>query len=320
MRLLVLYHKININLKFNPMKISPAAVFVVVLMSNTVLAQDIKLAGVEYFNYPKAALKDVDGNYQASFQEFAAYVNFPTRLKNQKTILVNGFQYRFVGVSTMNDNLTSDNSQSFHRITYNFTVIHRLTDSWMLSGRLIPTLASDFKENLSGDDFTMQGGVMAIRELSSFTSIGGGLIYSTRLGKPLLLPGFHFRYGKDKHRLFVQLPALVNYSYQTDTKDKLSIGFRMGLNGGNFNISSDKTNNNREINRLNYSRANIGPLANYKITNMIQLEAWGGLSTARKYRFEDVPGNDYRFNSGNSPFVNIGIALVVPAKNKINYL
>lgn len=288
--------------------------FVICLLASKAWAQDLRLAGVEYFTYPAVQVKDATDNRQASFQEFGVYMNFPYRLKNKKTILVNGFQYGQVQATSHNTDLGSKTTSHFHRITYNFTMIHQWNERWTVIGRLSPNLASDFKEKLNGSDFIMQGSVIISKKYNNQLTAGAGLVYSTRLGKPMLLPGLQLRYKKDRQTLNVFIPAFIDYAYRADDKGRLNIGGRVALNGANFNISAGNLTTGDEMDRLNYSRANIGPVANYQLTRMLQVEVFGGLSTARRYQFEDIHDNRYKYNSKSGGFFNIGLAITPPKK------
>ncbi|WP_138485098.1 DUF6268 family outer membrane beta-barrel protein [Dyadobacter bucti] len=281
-----------------------------------VWAQDFKLAGVEYFTYPKVQAKDVGNQHQASFQEFGAYVFYPRKLKNDQTIIMNGIQYGFVQATSYNKKLSSQNTQDFHKIAYTFILIHKFNEQWTLSGRLSPTLASDFKDNLSGHDFILQGSIIASKRFNERVIAGAGLVYTTRLGKPMFLPGLQYQYKKCKHNLNVFIPAFFNYTYQVDSKEKLKVGFRIGLNGANFNASVNNYSKPAELDRLNYARANIGPVISYQLTRMIQIEAFGGISTMRMYQFEDTDKNIYKYNSKSGGFFNIGLG-ITPPKRKL---
>jgi hypothetical protein len=287
-------------------------IFLLILFSQIVSAQDIRLAGIEYFNYPKAPVNDNGENYKSSFQELGAFAAYPKQSKNKKTIVVNGIQYALVETSVTNNATAITNDRDFHLIAYNFSIIQKLNNNWKLAATLSPTLASDFKSKLSGDDFFMQGSLVAIKKLSDYTSIGAGVTYTTKLGQPLWLPAVHFRYYKNRHKLNMLLPSIADYAYQLDQKDKLNAGFRASLNGANFHVTDNNINSSVDVNKLRYSRINLGPLISYKISKMIMLEATGGISTARKYQFLDVKGNTYSFNSNNVGFFNIGLAIVPP--------
>lgn len=292
-------------------------VILLILVTYRIKAQDLKLAGVEYFTYPKVKIREGNENVHTRFQEFGTYANYPTALKNGNTVLVNGFLYGQVQATLYNNATGNESSYDFHKIAYNFMVIHKWNKKWSLVGRLSPTLAGDFEASLSGRDFLMQGTVSVSKKISEQKIIGGGLLYTTRLGKPMLLPSFQFRYKTNKHLMNIYLPAIINYSYTTDNKQKLYIGFRLVMNGANFNVSNDQFSGGNNVDRLNYFRVNIGPTVSYQLTRLLQIEATGGLSTFRKYQFEDIRGTNYKYNSTTGAFFNIGIAIVPPQqKNK----
>ena len=62
-----------------------ACVIILLLFLNNTYSQDFKLAGIHYANYPKAAIKDISGNQETSFNEFGVFINFPKKLKNDIT-------------------------------------------------------------------------------------------------------------------------------------------------------------------------------------------------------------------------------------------
>jgi hypothetical protein len=295
------------------MKITITALLIA--FSQCILAQDTRLASIEYFNYPKAPVKDGGGNIQSSFQEYGASAAYPVQSKNKKIKVVNGIQYALVDVTVSNNSTSAINSRQFHSIIYSLTILQQLSSSWRLAASLMPTLASDFKSGLSSNDFTMQGSLLVINKLNSYTSIGGGLVYGTKLGQPMPLPAFIFRYFKDHHDLTLLLPTFANYAYQVGRKDEFDIGVRADLNGADFHVSGNNLDSAVHVNKLSYSRINLGLVVSYKITKVIKLEARGGISTARKYQFLDADGNKYSFNTNNVPFFNVGL-VIVPLENR----
>lgn len=277
-------------------------------------AQDIRLAGVEYFNYPSVRFKDGANNQKVSFQEFGAFINYPIQLKNKKTILFNGIQYGMVQATMNHHGLSNEKNLTFHKLSYSFTLIHRFNDKWTFIGRIAPTLASDFDDKLSGHDFNVLGTAFLTKRFSQKTLGGAGLIYTTRFGKPLLIPSLQYQYRIDKHDLNIFLPAFINYSYQLDSKDRLKIGFRTAINGAHFNTSSDNYSTSVGVDRFNYVRANMGPFVSYRLGRMVLIEMSGGLSTLRRYEFEDINNDRHKYTSQNGGFFNIGLNIVPPLK------
>lgn len=288
------------------------------LCGHVVFAQDTRLAGIEYFDYRKAPVKNSDGNYESSFREFGAFASFPVQSKNKKTIVVNGFQYALVQASVFNNATSVVKSRDFQSITYNFSLVQNLGNKWKLAATFTPSLASDFKDKLSSDDFFIQGSLTGIRKLSEYSSLGGGITYTTQLGSPLLLPTVYFRYYKGRQKVNMLLPMFADYTYSLDVKDKLNAGFRMGLNGTNFHVTGNDINKDADINKLRYSRINAGPVISYRICNVLKLEATGGISVARKFEFMAGDAKQYTFNSNNTAFININLALIAPRPSRIN--
>lgn len=278
-------------------------------------AQELKLAGIQYANYSKAELENKADGYESSFQEFATFLNYPKVLKNKKTILVNGISYGFVQSKLFNSSLDLERTQTFHQIKYTFNVIHRWNEDWLMMTQLSPTLASDFNKPLNSEDFRMLGLLLVSKKTSDNKRLGGGLVYTTRLGKPLLVPLFQYKLDNAKHHFQLFLPAMITYAYTVDSKKRLDVGVKLGVNGAYFNTANDKYSD-VEVDKLNYVRLNFGPEISYRLTNMLKLEAYGGMCLKRMYRFEDRQGDTYNYNSKSSPFFGVGLVVVPPAKKR----
>ncbi|MDR7128032.1 hypothetical protein J2X69_000360 [Algoriphagus sp. 4150] len=279
-----------------------------------VSAQVLKLAGVDYLYYPKVRLNDDGSSLQVSFQEFNSYINVPMKLKNERTFLVNGLQFSLLEATSFSDISTTEHKQKFYKISYSFMVIHRLTEKWMLISRLSPTLASDFGDKLNSDDFLMQGFLVANKQINQKLMAGGGLIYTTRLGKPMLLPGLQLKYEQSRHQFFTFLPATIEYNYRLTQEEKLWIGFKSVLNGDNFNSSIDNFSGSVQVDRLNYVVANFGPTARYRFAKIVQLEIFAGLNAMRRYHFEDAHRKLHTYSSQISSYFSVGLTIVPPTR------
>jgi len=279
---------------------------------NNGYSQDFKLAGIHYVNYPKSEIKDVSRNQETSFQEFGAFVNFPKKLKNDKTTLINSFGYGFVEATMYNftQPQTNEYEIKLQEFYYQLMLLHKWNEKWSLLVNLKPTLASDFEAKLSSDDFIFQGAVTVTRKLSSTFKIGGGLAYSARLGSPRLIPLVNLQYKKNRHEINALFPINAKYTYSLLPSNKLELGVKYNLNGGNFNVYSE----DNSIDKINYSRVNFGVLANYQLTKILRFEAFGGLSAGRKYSLIDTDDTTYDFDSDSAPFFSVGIVLVPPKR------
>lgn len=288
-------------------------IFLTMLFINNTYSQDFKLAGIHYAHYPNSAIKDISGNQETSFQEFGAFFNFPTKFKNKKTVLVNGVGYGFVEV-TMHDfpSLpTNEYKKKLKTFYYQLLFLHKWNEKCSLVANIKPTVASDFEQKLSTDDFIFQGVIIATRKVNDKFKIGIGVINSTRWGSPIIMPLVNMHYKNKKHRVNALLPLNFKYTYSLLPKEKLKLGVKYARNGANFNIY---TSDLGEIDKINYSRANVGLLANYQLTKLLRLEAFGGISTGRINRLVDFNENVYDFDSKSSPFFSIGVVLVSPKR------
>ena len=193
---------------------------------------------------------------------------------------------------------------------------HQLNNSWRLLINLRPTLASDFEHSLSADDFVLQGIGFALKKVNEHFSIGGGIAYTMRFGKPFAVPVLPLNYKKGKHNISALLPIKLTYKYSLDNKEKLSVGFKHKVNGAQFNITAPNIEiyDVPEIDKISYTRANIGATINYNITKFVQLELYGGASVRRQYNLLDKSNKTHEFNFKEAPFVQFGITLVPPKK------
>lgn len=284
-----------------------------IILSQNSIAQDFKLAGLYYANYPKAAIKDVSGSQEISFREFGAFINFPKKFKNDKTALINGVGYGYVEATMYNfpSLPTSEYQKKLQAFYYQLMLLHKWNKKWSLSANLKPTIASDFEEKLSSDDFVFQGAVIVTRTMNDKFKIGGGVVSSTRWGSPAVFPVVNIHYKNNRHDLNALLPLNIKYTYSLLPEEKLKLGAKYALNGANFNIhSSDMA----EIDKINYSRANIGFLVDYKLSKILRLETYGGISAMRLYRMVDNDGHVNEYDSNAAPFFNVGIVLVPPKR------
>ncbi len=286
--------------------------FFILIISN-VKAQDLKLAGLQYVNYGKSEIKDTEGNQEASFQEFGAFVNIPLRLKNNKSVIVNGLGYGFVEASRYNSLALSDNDlqKKLQKFYYQFTLMHQFNQKWNVLVNLKPTLASDFEQSLSSDDFNFQSAFIATRIINDKFKLGAGVANTMRLGTLRFTPVVNFYYKNNRHQLDALLPLNLKYTYAFLHEKKLKLGLNYGINGADFNVAPIQDN---EVDKINYSRANLGLLVNYQLTPSLRLKANGGISARRIYHMEDVHGNEYDFDSEAAPYFNAGIVLVPPKR------
>lgn len=278
--------------------------------ASNVFSQNFELAGIKYLNYPTISTAN---NNEFSIQEFKGFFNIPTILKNNKTTLVNGLKYGQVRLNNQGNVLNNIEKNIFlHTINYRFIFSHKFNAKYIFFGVIEPTLASDFKSTISKDDFVFQTTAMFIKIINSKLKIGGGLSYTSRFGKPLVIPVVSIMFKSNKHRIKTLLPSKFLYTYEV--KSNFDVGIKASINGGYFNITG-YFNQIGDINKINYSRTNIGSVIYYNPMKIITLELTGGISTNRKYHLVDVNDNTYENKSSTEAFFNFGIVIKPFKKN-----
>nr|WP_256367564.1 DUF6268 family outer membrane beta-barrel protein [Lentimicrobium sp. S6] len=272
------------------------------------------MAGFKYAHYPKSQMKDVSGNQETSFNEYGFFINVPTILKKDNTIMVNGLGYGQVQASMYNyPTINTDVlRKKLEVVYYQFSLIHKWNDKWMLAISLKPTLSSDFEDKLSVDDFVFQGGAFITRKFNDKLKIGAGVVNSTRWGSPIVVPTINIHYKHNRHTINAILPISAKYTYSFLPSKKLNLGLGYGRNGADFNVYDS---NFPELDKINYSRANVGMIGNYQLTKILRFEISGGISTGRTYRLVDQNQNLHNFDSKAAPYLNLGIVLVPPKKD-----
>ena len=133
---------------------------------SNIYAQGLKLGGVEYLNFPNSAIVDATDGQEVAFQEFRAFVNIPIKMKNNKTILLNGLNYDFVQATLQNSPLfgSTDATKNLHSISYSLSMIQKW-NKWTMLLQVKPTIASDFEEDLSDNDLLFQGTALLSRQI-----------------------------------------------------------------------------------------------------------------------------------------------------------
>jgi hypothetical protein len=292
--------------------------FVFLLTANGLFAQKFQLSGIGYTNYANAKIKSSPTNQAIEFEEFSFFANLPIKFKNKKTVLLNTLRYGFVQPTIHNSPLfvAADKRKNLHNVTLSMMLVQKMGKNWSLIAGLTPTLASDFEDKLSGDDLLIQSVLVASKKLNDTWTLGGGLVYTTQLGDPRFLPAIQLRYLRKKHFINVLLPTFANYLYTVDNAEKWHLGFRLATNGGNFNVNNQGFTQviPNSINKLIHSRVNLGAVINYQLTKTILLEANGGISAARKYKFKDDAKRFYTYKSENGGFFNVGLILTPQLK------
>lgn len=265
--------------------------------------EKVDLFGISFMHNTKVGLKDPTNaqleNLDLNVSELDAFVRYPIQLKNDKTVLVNTIKYHFVRAPF--DDLPSNESfeANLHSIQYDFTIRHKLSDTWLGLVSLRPTLASNFKDGIGTDDFFFQGMVGFKYLASKSMSYGVGVSYINGFGEPKTVPVLLFDYKTNKLNLEVKAPILLNVHYSTK---RITYGLEAKLEGGQYHLANDENSGPVVTNNetVKFSRYNVGPTLGWKFDDHSRFEVSAGISLKRTLKAIDNAGieSDYDLENG----------------------
>ncbi len=279
-------------------------------------AQDTKLAGFSYCKFTDAKIHDIPQDLKVRLDEYRFFFNIPKVLKNEKTTLINGLHYSMVKPIIGNDTIIGLNRESLHIVGYRFIVLQKIQKKWAAIVYINPILSSSLNDPLSSKDFIFNGSVQLVKKVSEGLAYGFGIARNARLGEPLYLPTLMFRKTSKKSKLNILLPNMISYER---FYGKFALGIKAEVSGSLYRVNSTRINAQNEpqtLEKLSYFRAVIGPKIEYKITELIRLEVFGGTTVARRV---DALGDEFgteSYNVVNSPFFQIGLFVVPSEKMK----
>jgi|GEM_PF-2518015 len=292
--------------------------YILLLSSINLFAQDFELIKIQSAYYPKQATEESAIDGEIGFFEWGIQVAIPQPLrKNKETIFIHKIGYGNLRVDT-EANPTSGSmieaERYYHTISYNLGLLQTVNPNWRLVVNFMPTLASDFEENLSGDDLLYQANALVVNTKNKKLRYGLGLAYTTRLGRQLLIPMGLLKYNTRKFELDVVLPDKLDMIFKTPN-NILSYGLKAGLNGGVFNNTTEVPTVGSTIDEVGYSRLIIGPAISLRLKNAININLQGGIAVGRRLELVDVDEEIIDRTPKATPFLRLGLSFAPKNKN-----
>ncbi|MEM6724756.1 MAG: DUF6268 family outer membrane beta-barrel protein [Bacteroidota bacterium] len=278
------------------------------LCCNNMQAQDMERFSVESTFYPSQAIEESDIEGEVGFWEWNGQLTLPQPIKGKKMILIHRFSYSNLSVdlNATTNNVDTEFMKNYHTISYSLGLVKIFNPKWQLLVNVSPTLASDFGESLSGDDFIFQASSMAIYNKSKKFKYGFGLAYTTQFGIPIPIPLGMFKYTKPKMTLDILLPNRISVMW--NTHKRINFGLAATLNGGFFNNTGENPVVNSLIDEAGYSRLNLGPQVSFQLKEAIKLNLSGGMAAGRRLEFTDEFGDTIDRTPESGPFINLGVS------------
>lgn len=264
------------------------------------------LASVNYTHY--SATEYAKGNEvgKVSMNEYRTKIQFVLKLKEKKTYLLNTIDITQFDVYAVKGAF-QDFNKNYYSFSYSIGLIQILKNRWKIVGVFSPTLASDFNDNISGDDFTFQSSVLAIKRASGNYEYGFGIAHSYRFGRALTIPLLSYTYRKDRWSHKGVIPVYVASYYKIRN---LGIGMKMATFGNVYN-STNTIVSNLELDKLGYSRINIGPELIFRIYKSLYININSGITVRnRLYSINSYGEFEMELNAGKKIFFNLGLSIL----------
>ncbi len=274
--------------------------------------EEFNMAGITYTFNPAVSLENPSNpqlqETEINLSEFKAFFLAPIRLKNDKTILLAGIDYTFLG-GPLND-LPNDRSVSanLHALKFTAGINQKLNEKWAVRAILSPTIASDFSGSLQSDAFTLQASGLVRHIASNDLKYGLGAAYTNGFGEPKLVPIAEFVYRKGNFDVLVIAPIQAAVRYRIN---KLALGFRVDLQGNEYALNVEDTSSNvGQVESVKFSRYNIGPTVATDLSESIRLQLSAGISIKRKLTATDINGDTEDYGLENGAFLRASFLLI----------
>ena len=293
------------------------ALSVFLLFSLNLFGQDFELIKIQSAYYPKQNVEEASVDGEIGFFEWGVQLAIPqTFKKHKKTILIHKIGYANLTANTeVNFSLfNSKTTRYYHTVVYNLGLVQTINKNWLLVANFIPTLASDFEESLSGDDFLFQANALAVNTKNEKLKYGFGLAYTTRLGRQLMIPMGLLKYKTQNFELDMVLPFKLSAMVKTN-KNIFFYGVKASLNGGVFNNSSEFQTASNTVDVVGYSRLTIGPAITIRLKEAININLVGGMTLNRRLELIDSNNEITDRTPQASPFLSFGISFAPKINN-----
>lgn len=271
--------------------------------------EEFTFANISYTNYGESEFVKQGQSGKVSFSEMKVSLSYLKLLKNKKTALINSVEFTNLKPTFSEGINASTISRNFYSAAYNLAMVNPLgTKGWSYALGVKPTLASDFKEKLSSEDFILQVIAIFSKRANENFKYGFGVSYNTRFGKRQIMPILQLIYKKNKWEMNTYIPAYISEFYHFKTS---KLGLTISVNGNNYNFKNNLALTGLDLDKLIYSRINIGPEYEIKLMKKIKLNLSGGITVANKLDWIDGDGDsELDLSPENKVFFKAGLKLL----------
>jgi len=240
--------------------------------------------------------------------EINADAQFVIKIKEKKIYFINRVHFNQFNNSGKEVSNKKYFHNAFYSIAYSAGIIRIINNKWKLIGILTPTIASCFEKQITKNDFILQSSIIASKRVNRYFEYGFGLSYSTRFGREITIPLVSAKYKKNNYSLIAVLPAYISSFYHFKN---YKIGLSMSAYGNVYNTNIDMITS-YELDKLGYSRINIGTEFQMKIYKSLHLNIKGGISVKNRFESINKDGNlEISLSGENKSFFCTGLHILI---------
>ncbi len=241
-------------------------------------------ASVQYIQYTTNRFESELVQGEITTSELKAYAQYPWEFEDKGFTWLNGIDFTLLSPSVIEENNDVDITRNFYAISYNMGFIQEVgKKNWSVMAFLKPTLASDFQTDFSGEDFIFQVAGFTTKRVNEFWEFGFGASLNTRFGNEQLLPLLYYFRKKGKWETDFFFPSHLRQFYCFENS---KIGLSGAIDGNNYNFENTVIPN-LDLDKLSYSRVNIGPVYEFKIFRDVYANVQGGVTIMNRQTWND---------------------------------
>ncbi len=167
----------------------------------------------ELFNGQKNFEQDLEIRVATLFVD----ASYPFIFSEGKTVLVNQVEFQRFDLDYKKWNEEQGGTNRIEHafsVVYSLTLVRQLARNWSLMAVLAPGAASDFRDDVDKNDFSIQAAAIFIKQFSQSFSMGYGLAYSTAFGQAFPFPIIAMDWNNGSNLKFESiLPVSAELSY-----------------------------------------------------------------------------------------------------------
>ena len=263
---------------------------------------DRELVGVDYLR-----LGDGSSKNSVKFQKYSLSITIPKRLKNNKSFLINKFEYAQTRLGYSSNLAILKDLDSFHTVSYTLGYNRAIKNNWSLITMLTPQISSNFKSSLDWEDVTLRGFVMFTKPIKPNLRLSLGVMYSATSGIPLPLPVFSMMWKPaTKWQVDVGFPR---FGIKYELSPKTIFGADLFMAGDNFTLTKDLLYTNEKIDNVSIMNLGGGFSLNQKLMKYLKLKLNTGYTFYRKFEFLGGDNSVLDYNLDNDLYFKVGLSI-----------